>query len=321
MASLVGFGKTWNQVKRLPTFEHDIFFNFLLVSPSYALAHKYRNKKKISKADLPADFKKVQSTYNLIGNIYNTTFEEWWQAGGYKLFDYEDNVRNITINVDLSKPEEESLRKVISTIKNAYRLKREKRDNKRIKFLKNKINLPSLVDRKNFVIMKALGNRAFKRELEHWRVAIGARLHSKWTEGLQINSKVTLENLRARTALGELSSKLLKDAWYLSENAARLEFPSYKQNPNAIPINFKHLSEVMFKYTELEGKLLEKYKDKPDLLIRDKYTLSAVRQYRKKKILNTKIKSAVKTAVSEALEKQKEEQAKLARRHFASSRR
>ena len=45
-------------------------------------------------------------------------------------------------------------------------------------------------------------------------------------EDLNKNSKKTLDNLEARTALGVLVSKKLKEALYIAENAARGIYPS-----------------------------------------------------------------------------------------------
>ena len=317
----VGFGENWNKVMHVPTFEHDIFFHFLLSSPSYALAHKYRNKKILKGIKLPADFKNVQETYKLVGDIFNSTFEDWWQKGGYKLFDYQNDIKRLSLNINLDKPINNSIDDALRAIKDAYKFKSTRKSNQKIKFIINKMHLNSLLNRKNFIVMKALCNRFHKRDFEHWRVAIAAKIFSKWTDGLKINSKVTKDNLQARTALTELSSKLLYEGWLIAENAARLKFPSKDFNPNALPINFVELGEVMFKYCELEEQLLKRYSNQPNKLIRDKYTLNAHRDISKKKFINAKIKDAVDEAVSKALKKERDERAKLAQLHFSSSHR
>lgn len=164
MSTSVGFGANWNKVMRVPTFEHDIFFHFLLSSPSYALAHKYRNKKNFKGVDLPADFKKVQEAYKLVGDIYNSTFEDWWQEGGYKVFDYQNDIKRLSLNIDISKPFNNAMKDITQAIKDVYKFKKSKDSVKKIKFIVNKMHLNSLLNRKNFIVMKALCNRFHKRE-------------------------------------------------------------------------------------------------------------------------------------------------------------
>jgi hypothetical protein len=321
MSKSLAFGEKANQLRFMPTFEHELFFYFLLMSPSYQLAHKFKSKKIPKNIEVPKDFEKVKKTYALIGDIYNSTFEDWWQSGGYKLFEYQTKVKKLAISVDLSKPQSETLKEIQETIKSAYDSNKNIKEKQKISFVKNKLHYSSLNDRKNFLINKAVANFKLGKEVEHWRVAVRARVLSKWIEGLTFDSKPTQENLKARVALGELSSKLLKEGWYLCENAARLDFPSCQLNFNAIQIDFVQLKEVMFKYAALEVKMLERYKDKPDLLIRDQYLLNIKRHFRKKRHIEKAVDKAVDEAVSKALKKEKDEQAKLARRHFSSSRR
>ncbi len=321
MNTSLGFGEKWNQLRLLPTFEHELFFYFLLMSPSYALAHQFKGKKIPAGIEVPTDFDTVRKTYDLIGNIYEATFEDWWQGGGYELFDYQNEVKKLTISVDLTKPQSESLQAVMVTIKNAYSQNKKKSAGHKIKFIKNKLHYSSINDRKNFLMTKAIANYKLGRDVENWRVAVKARVLSKWIEGLTVDARPTQDNLKARVALGELSHKLARDGWYLSENAARLEFPSVTPNPHAIPIEYNVIALKLFRYAELETAMLERYKDNPELLIRDQYLLNIKREFRKKRKLEKKIEKAVDMAVDKALEEEKENQARLALLHSSSSRR
>jgi len=321
MGTSLGFGDKWNQLRLLPTFEHELFFYFLLMSPSYALAHQLKGKKIPSGIDLPEDFDRVRETYDLVGNIYDATFEDWWQAGGYELFEYQTEVKKLTISVDLTKLQSESIQEVIATIKNAYSLNKKKSTDKKIAFIKNKLHYSSINDRKNFLMAKAIANYKLGRDVENWRVAVKARVLSKWIEGLTVDAKPTQDNLKARVALGELSHKLARDGWHLSENAARLEFPSIKPNPHGIPIDYPILALKLFRYGQIENAMLERYKDNPELLIRDQYLLNIKREFRKKRKLEKTIEKAVDKAVDKALEEEKENQAKLALLRSSSSHR
>jgi hypothetical protein len=291
------------------------------MSPSYALAHQLKGKKVPKGIDVPADFDKVRKTYDLIGNIYEATFEDWWQSGGYQLFEYQSQMKKLTINVDLTKPQPKALQEVMDTINEAYAWNKKNSGGQRIAFINNKLHYSSINDRKNFLMTKAIANYKLGRDVENWRVAVKARVLSKWIEGLTVDARPTQDNLKARVALGELSHKLARDGWQLSENAARLEFPSTKPNPNAIPIDYPVLALKLYKYGQIETAMLERYKDDPELLIRDQYLLNIKREFRKKRRLEKTIEKAVDKAVDKALEEEKENQARLALLHSASSRR
>jgi len=321
MGTSLGFGEKWNELRLLPTFEHELFFYFLLMSPSYALAHQLKGKKVPKGLDVPADFDRVRKTYDLVGNIYEATFEDWWQSGGYQLFEYQSQMKKLTINVDLTKPQSESLQEVMDTIKQAYAWNKKNSGGQKIAFINNKLHYSSINDRKNFLMAKAIQNFRLGRDVENWRIAVKARVLSKWIEGLAFDAKPTQDNLKARVALGELSHKLLRDGWHLSENAARLEFPSVKPNPYAIPIDYHVLARQLFTYAQIETAMLERYKDNPELLIRDQYLLNIKREFRKKRKLEKTIEKAVDKAVDKALEEEKENQARLALLHSSSSRR
>jgi hypothetical protein len=55
------------------------FFDYLQVSPSYRLAHLVAaGRLQKGSQPLPADFEKVQKTYDAFGSVYRTYFGEWW---------------------------------------------------------------------------------------------------------------------------------------------------------------------------------------------------------------------------------------------------
>ena len=55
------------------------FFNFLQVSPSYALAEAIaRNRLSLDRTQLPADFPRVQKTYEAFGPVHRNYFWNWW---------------------------------------------------------------------------------------------------------------------------------------------------------------------------------------------------------------------------------------------------
>jgi hypothetical protein len=73
--------------------EHRLYrfwFEFLVLSPSYELARRYRTTKgMLSKADsarLPADFDRVLEIYDTFGNVQECLFKTWWVDRAVELF-------------------------------------------------------------------------------------------------------------------------------------------------------------------------------------------------------------------------------------------
>ena len=63
-----------------PTTAYQLMFEFLLLSPSYELARRARSGQ-LTAADrtrLPADFKQVLATYDLLGDVNGILFRQWW---------------------------------------------------------------------------------------------------------------------------------------------------------------------------------------------------------------------------------------------------
>jgi hypothetical protein len=69
---------------------HRLWTEFLLLSPSYELARKFRaSKGKLSKQDqarLPKDFDHVLKVYDDFGDVQEITFPDWWRLRGVNLF-------------------------------------------------------------------------------------------------------------------------------------------------------------------------------------------------------------------------------------------
>ena len=72
----------------LPSQEHELFFAYLAISPSYFKAHQYMTgsakDSEIFAAILKWDI--VLKTYSTCGDIFTTTFDQWWTSCGQSLF-------------------------------------------------------------------------------------------------------------------------------------------------------------------------------------------------------------------------------------------
>jgi hypothetical protein len=299
MSVISPYGKKWRQIRLLPTFEHELFFYFLLISPSYQLVHSLKHKKSHKGIALPSDFDVVRKTYEIVGDIYQATFEDWWQEGGYKIFTAEEKTNKFSITIDMAKSESIVLKEVTKIIKESFKANNEVGSGK-IAFMKNKIHASSVNDRKVFIFTKAIANFQQGREVENWRIAVKGRLLSKWIEGLKFDSVPNSKNLKARTALGELTSKYMREALYLAENAARLNFPCIKPINTGLVFDFKKIAEILYRYKEFEDEMLERYKDQPEKLIRDQYLIGIKRQFRKKRRLEKAIDKSIEQKLTKS---------------------
>lgn len=254
-----------------PTDEHEAFYEFLLLSPSYQLAHKQRTIG-LSKADkklAPKDFKQVLSTYDACGDIYSTSCIEWWENGGRELFtDTAPQVQQLYL-VDLNKPTNvllDDFSHFIASSKESL----FQSSNRKIKLLTNKIRISSLHSNAALIYDKARLQRKEGKRIENWRLAIVAGLKSSWTKGLSYEDKKTSVNSVARTYLGILVSKHLKDALLTAENAARGRFPCIDPLDTPLEFDYDFIWDVSWKSSHKE-ELIRRERIKSGIKVKKTY--------------------------------------------------
>lgn len=207
--------------------KEEAFFDFLVVSPSYQLAHRQRTTgiPRDEASGLPTDFNRVLEIYDLCGNIYETDFEDWWEERGRDLLRNPSDAGDfLAYPVDLSKSPTELFDEFKAFIRQV-KTDRAAMTAPKIKFLTNKVRISALHSRLALVNDKGRLERKAGKKIPNWRLGVEVRLKSKWTDELKDATKNTQDNLEARTSLGILVSKHLKEALYLAENAARGVFP------------------------------------------------------------------------------------------------
>ena len=181
----------------LPTQEHELFFAYLAISPSYFKAHQFitglANNSEVFTSILKWDV--VLKTYSICGDVFTTTFDQWWKNCGQSLFYLPNKDGGYLPNGPM-------------------------------KLMVNKINTSTLIKGISLVKFKSFFETKNKVKIENWRLGVEASVRSKWRDELRKNRGKTAINLEAREALGMLVSKKLKETLYLAENAARGEFPS-----------------------------------------------------------------------------------------------
>lgn len=204
MQKLVKNGKTIGEQHRLehglPDDEHQLFFDYLQISPSYQLAHRLKTTQPNLDQDLShvTNWNDVVNTYAICGDVFSVTFLQWWESKGRLAF-YQRQADGKYL------PQGP------------------------LKLRVNKLNNMTLIKGPILVCFKAIDERSTvveRSRVENWRLGVECNIPSKWTKVLKKNSKKTLDNLEARTALGVLVSKKLKEALYIAENAARGIYPS-----------------------------------------------------------------------------------------------
>jgi hypothetical protein len=208
-----------------PNDEHDFFHKFLLMSPSYQLAHKFITGQQVDLDMINKihEWDKVINTYSLFGDIFTIPYLEWWDQRGRDIF-YVQQADGTYLPLGP------------------------------IQLLTNKIQIITL--REFIKVMRAKQSVYLleKGRVENWRVAVETAIKSKWTNQLKIDDKKSVSNLEARTALGMLVSKKLKEALYVVENAARGRFPSIEPINSGLSLKDAELQNTLNLQFELNRK-------------------------------------------------------------------
>ncbi len=283
MAKLAfNFGDRWKSLNQLPTIEHNLFFQYLIISPSYWKAHLIR-KGELSLDDksLPKDIKTVLKIYDLFGDIFLTPFEIWWEKTGCHLFYSGTDIRTLNITVDITKSKNTLLKLIEEKIDDA-KVRRKNAVKPKISLAINKIQPFSLFEKLQLIEQKAKAFREGNPGLENWKVAVLANLKSKWRSKLNESSKPTSRNESARGYLGMLVSKNIAEAIAIAENAARGHFPSKIGAPSKIRLDYEHLSKLLYeRFIEEVQYMWETSTDGGSIKYHD-YTNAMMKQLRKK---------------------------------------
>lgn len=234
---------------------------FLKFSPTYELACKSRSGllSRAEKKLLPEDFDLVLATYDQFGDIYKTSFDDWWKEKGcyllgsalpkvtqigfveknepfdsmfQKSFERYFNVVRVNqggapslilgIPLEVTK---RSLFKQISQMIDRTKVKPRKKYERAPKaFAAKRLRFIPLV-KKLYLLALKINNP----KLELWRMGVIAQISPSNMKGLDAHAKTKTQNTKsARDSMGALTSRYLLSARHIAENAARGEFPSAK---------------------------------------------------------------------------------------------
>lgn len=265
-----------------------LMIEFLRISPSYALAHHVRTHKlttnqknqmvlklfvdkkgDVSINDLLIDFDKVLSTYDIYGDIYKVSFEEWWISKGIYIYGVEHEkprVRQIArvekeekielnfhralehyfkklrvnegepsaliLSIPLGMPKKSLLQqvsKLIDLSKVDLPIKSQR--------AKKPLAAKRLRSEPLFKMIELLWSKSMNPTMEQWRLGIKAEVSPSLNKRLDVNMKANSNNVEERYMLNVVTSRMLTKAKLVAENAARDVFPSHK--PRALP-NFDY---------------------------------------------------------------------------------
>jgi hypothetical protein len=202
-------GEIYRLQNGLSNDEHELFHEYLLISPSYQLAHKVMSGQAVDTAviDGVSKWDSVLETYAVCGDVFSMPFLRWWETIGRGVF--------------YTQKEDSTY-----TIKGSLRL------------LSNKVRIKTLMEGVALVNDKARLEIKKGKRIENWRLGVEVSLRSKWTKQLKSSTKKTHDNLEARTTMGILVSKKIKEALYIAENAARGSFPSTTPIDSGLEFNY-----------------------------------------------------------------------------------
>lgn len=243
--SLKLLGKPGDKIAQKPEIEHLMFYQFLLVSKSYEIAHQIRSNKLDKSETVPSDIDTVLRTYDLVGNIYSKPFEIWWEAKGHQLFKEKIPISRLTINLDLRKSKAKLLREVGDAISKGKELSDSKSTNF-IKFTINNIRPSSLFHKLQLVEEKAAMYREGGKPIPNWKVGLNVNFGSKHITRLNKGIKNLYEMNKTREYVGKFVCQKLLEARWIAENAARGEFPVEQAIDSALNFDYQKLSKIIY---------------------------------------------------------------------------
>jgi len=246
----------------MPSEKHRMFYEYLWISPSYYLAHQIRRyRKKVTARDLPSDFNIVLNLYDRAGNVYNYGFDDWWDKYGVNLLATDPTSAKVIYQVNLMKSKE----KILTDFKNYIEQINFRPFNptkSKIYFEKNKMRIPTLVDRHNLAISRAglLTNKTIGKDkkVPYWKMSINYLSRSssippmtnlnlsKAVKEIKVDeSKEKKQSNKVKKAyVTMVISKNLKEALCIAENAARGKFPSKEPLVGRLNFDYEKMAEL-----------------------------------------------------------------------------
>lgn len=254
-----------------------MWFEYLAISPSYELARRHRAGEKLDPSKLPADFDRVLSVYDDLGDVQKALFRLWWKDVGLKHFGYQGTQPNVA-RVGYVPHHPQKMPNLTEKLDAYFEEDWVEQGRQRVMLLAVPVGLPE--GKINRQIKKHLARvKAERRQLIDPVVKyplVGKRHHkdalmryirmtwfrsawyrkSLWRVGAQAQVSFTYSPvLDPKTAeIGDadrydremltiIASRALLRARMISENAARGRFPTHEKCDTALEFDYKDLRQ------------------------------------------------------------------------------
>lgn len=245
-----------------------LMFEYLRLSPSYELARKARTGilTAAQKRMLPDDFDLILKIFDEYGDVSKISFADWWASTGINLYGSEyikPQVRQIA-NIEKNEEYEPGFAKSVEQYFKGFR---KHEGSGRALILAIPLGMPKRAILKEvsrminqtgvtvppkaqkakrsltakrlrsaplFMGLNLLWTKAQHPDWVNWRLGVAAKVSPTNAVGLDINAKkASAKTVDQRNNMTVLTSRALKKAQYVAENAARGRFPDSK--PIALP--------------------------------------------------------------------------------------
>ena len=258
-----------------------LWFELLKLSPSYELAKRYRaSKGKLSTSDhtrLPEDFERVLAVYDDFGDLQTQHFRPWWLKTGIRLFGSPGAMPKTQLLFKAGKGDgltEEKLEAVSGYFKGFwleanqpdvmliavplnFTRQRAMREVKKLydqnigkKFEPGEAKYTLATKHTHFQsivdAMSVLFMRAARPDFKLWQVGVEAKISESYSK--MFNSKTSKRssmNSEDMRSLEILTSRKLKLAKYLVENAARGLFPNQNKPAHMVDFEAKEFHKII----------------------------------------------------------------------------
>jgi hypothetical protein len=265
-----------------------LMLEYLRISPSYELARKTRMGKitAAQKRLLPDDFDLVLKTYDEFGDLSTIKFADWWATTGIHLYGsdfikpqvrqianidkdeeyepefskaleqyfksyrkHEGSGRALILAVPLGMPKRAILQEVSKMINRTGVTVPPKAQKAKRSLTAKRLRSPPL-----FIGLNLLWAKAQHPEWANWCLGVAAKVSPTNSAGLDISAKkASAKTVDQRNNMTVLTSRALKKAQYIAENAARGRFP------DPTPINLPEFDyEDIYKRMQISRTKLRK---------------------------------------------------------------
>lgn len=290
--SLKFIGPEAKKVYEEPDIEHLMFYQCLILSSSYAIAHRIRCNQLRKNEVVPKDIDLVLKIYDQVGNIYKKPFEKWWKKIGNELFYEKKPIKKLTLNLNLQKNTEDLLAQVKEAIHQTKKINFKDSDTG-ISFEVNKLRPVSIFYRL-FLVVDRCNYIEEKKNIPYWKIATEMNFPSQQVEALKKGIKNIDEANKAREYVTMLVCRKLSEAKFLAENAARGIFPSITPFSTATDFDFIKLPKIVHdqEIAEIMHMENQRWSNKP--VLQWDYASVLIKNIQKKKKKNKQILAKAK---------------------------